>query len=433
MKSMNAYESIFEYVSGLPVVDTHEHLPDRGAGREKPTDVLKEYLTHYFDKDLISAGMPPATLEFARDIGKPLMDRWKAVEPYWSLASNTGYARALDIAARDLHRVDGISSGTIEELDASFQRSLEDPLWFRHVLKDRCNIVVSILDRWMDYATAPRWEDLFAPVWRIDGLVLMPGFGSEAARLEARLGLKIRSFGDYLEAIDADIGMSARLGYCGFKLGVAYQRSLNFERSGFAEAELEFNALVSSSYEPIWQRQSASAPKALQDYCLHRALRAVERTGLPLQVHTGLQEGNGNRWANSDPLLLNNLFSQYPGLRFDLFHIGYPNWTALSALAKNYTNVYIDLCWANIVSPEACVNAVMEYLDSVPSNKISAFGGDYLMIDPVYGHLKLARQNISRALSLKVERGAFDVDAAKVYARRMFLENPAALYGVKIG
>ena len=56
---MSHYEQIFEYVAQLKIVDTHEHLPDHADKRPKPTDVLKEYLTHYFDKDLISAGMPP--------------------------------------------------------------------------------------------------------------------------------------------------------------------------------------------------------------------------------------------------------------------------------------------------------------------------------------------------------------------------------------
>lgn len=33
------------------------------------------------------------------------------------------------------------------------------------------------------------------------------------------------------------------------------------------------------------------------------------------------------------------------------------------------------------------VNALLEWFDTVPLNKISAFGGDYLSVDGVYGHL----------------------------------------------
>lgn len=429
---MTAYERIFEFVSSLKIVDTHEHLPDRPERRDRPTDVLREYLLHYFDKDLISAGMPEKTLEAVRDSGSPLMERWLAVEPWWQLAGNTGYCRALELAAKGLHGVDGIRRDTIEALDASFQKSLDDPNWFRTVLQDRCNIAVSILDYWADYKTAPPCDSLFRPVWRIDGHVLQQDAGGTIAHLQERNGMCVRSFGDYLELIDADIALSARLGYIGFKLGLAYQRSLRFDRGGYGEASEQFEQMMAGYTGKLWSGSASQAPKALQDYCLHRCLRAIERTGLPLQVHTGLQEGNGNQWGHSDPMLLNNLFGQYPDLKFDLFHIGYPNWMALAALAKNFPNVYIDMCWAHIISPEASVNALMEYLDSVPSNKISAFGGDYLFVDGVYGHQLLARRNVSRALANKVEQGVFDEDMARVLARRLLVENPAALFQLNL-
>ena len=45
--------------------------------------------------------------------------------------------------------------------------------------------------------------------------------------------------------------------------------------------------------------------------------------GAFVQIHTGFQEGNGNIVANSDPLLLTELLQDFPGVRFDLFHIGH--------------------------------------------------------------------------------------------------------------
>jgi hypothetical protein len=44
-------------------------------------------------------------------------------------------------------------------------------------------------------------------------------------------------------------------------------------------------------------------------------------------------------------------------------------------------------------------SALVEWLDTVPANKISAFGGDYIFVDGVYGHQYLARQNVARALA----------------------------------
>jgi predicted TIM-barrel fold metal-dependent hydrolase len=100
----------------------------------------------------------------------------------------------------------------------------------------------------------------------------------------------------------------------------------------------------------------------------------------------------------------------------------------LSALAKNYANVYIDMCWAHIISPEASIRAMVEWIDSVPLDKISAFGADYSFIDAVYGHQELARDNVSRALAIKVAQGLFDVDKACEIARLWFYDNPLRIF-----
>lgn len=116
---------------------------------------------------------------------------------------------------------------------------------------------------------------------------------------------------------------------------------------------------------------------------------------------------------------------------FDIFHISYPYQNELTVLAKNFANVFIDMCWAHIVSPNASVNALLEWFDTVPLNKISAFGGDYLFVDGVYGHLKLAQQDVARALSIKAE-GLFDMDKARDVAKMLFFDNPKNIFRLKI-
>jgi len=169
----------------------------------------------------------------------------------------------------------------------------------------------------------------------------------------------------------------------------------------------------------------------LQDHMMHHVLRLADRRGLVLQVHTGLQEGNGNYIRHSDPSLLTNLFMEYPDVRFDCFHIGYPYQQVLAALAKNFRNVFIDFAWAHIISPAAAVTALVEYLDSVPANKISGFGGDYILVDGVYGHQYIARQNIARALAFKVDQSAFGIDDARRIARMLLHDNPVEIFGLQ--
>ena len=97
-----------------------------------------------------------------------------------------------------------------------------------------------------------------------------------------------------------------------------------------------------------------------------------------------------------------------------------------------FTNVLIAMCWAHIISPTASVRALEEWIDSVPVNKICAFGGDYGFVDAVYGHQAMARENVSRALATRVGEGVLDVDGACEIARRLFIDNPVALFGLEL-
>ena len=212
------------------------------------------------------------------------------------------------------------------------------------------------------------------------------------------------------------------------KNSLAYVRSLHYERVTRAEAEEAFNELFRTRHFPEWHQKPIITAKAFQDYLFHFILGIANRKHLVVQIHTGIQEGSGNLIGNSNPEVLSNLFLEYPDVDFDLFHIGYPYQNVITVLAKNFPNVYIDMCWAHIVSPNASVQALLEWIDTVPLNKISAFGGDYLFVDGVYGHQYLAREDVARALSSKVEEGLFGPDEAADIARRFLYENPKRIF-----
>ncbi len=149
-----------------------------------------------------------------------------------------------------------------------------------------------------------------------------------------------------------------------------------------------------------------------------------------LQIHTGLHEGNGNIITNSNPALLSRVFLEYPDMTFDVFHIGYPYQGELGALCKMFPNVHIDMCWAHIISPMAARAALDEWLEFLPYNRISGFGGDYTPIDGIYGHQYMARRNIAAVLSDKVEAGLFGIDEARRIAKALLYDNPKRLFGI---
>ncbi|MGD0090305.1 MAG: amidohydrolase family protein, partial [Planctomycetota bacterium] len=210
---------------------------------------------------------------------------------------------------------------------------------------------------------------------------------------------------------------------------LAYVRPLYFAKAGRAEAEEEFNRLFAEEHAPA-RRPGVLAGRALQDYMLHAVLRLADKHSWPVQFHTGIQEGNGNVIANANPTLMSNLFLEYENVKFDIFHMGYPYVMELGNLAKNFRNVFIDMAWGHIISPEAARRALAEWLDTVPANKISAFGGDYCFVDGVYGHQWLARRNVAAALAQKVGDGSFDLDRAKEVARWVFVDNPVRIFSL---
>ena len=422
-----AYEALREYVFGLEIIDTHEHVPAREAERDPNSDVLSEYLTHYFSCDLVSAGLKPAELEFVRDPSKPLKKRWKLAEPYWQAARSTGYGRSLDIVARDLYGFDRIDGKTIGPLNEAFVAARAAGGTYRDVLKIRSNIRISILDSGLGCD-----KRFFRSTCRLDDFIMVSNLGLLRACAK-RAGVEaIHNLSDLEDACEKTLDEAIARGMLCLKSGLAYQRSLRYRKVTRAEAESEFNAIFSDAdvaamgREGLWGRSDK-----LQDYMMHHVCRLADARALTFQIHTGLQEGNGNVVYHADPSLLTGLFLEYENVKFDCFHIGYPYQQTLSALAKNFRNVFIDFSWAHIISPTASVNALVEYLDSVPANKISGFGGDYCFLDGIYGHQYIAREDIAAALAIKIDQGAFDMDRARELAGMLLWDNPLAIFGLK--
>lgn len=424
--SSKVFEQIFEYVRELEIIDTHEHLPHTEAAREMETDILKEYLRHYFNRDLISAGLKMEDYEKAINHQLDFMERWKLVEPYWDICRHTGYGRALDISVKELYGIEQICSSTIEELNAAFLKSLK-PGHFHKVLKEKSKIKVSLLD---SLTVELQWDPQFyRGVFRMDDFIC-PGGLNDVQNMEQKYGQPINSFEDWLEVCQKAFKKAVDAKVAALKCGLSYMRTLKFENVPKSEARDEFNQLLKRKTAHR-EGDHFRLSKKFEDFMMHYVLELANEEGLAYQFHTGLQEGNGNIIYHSDPTLMSNLFLRYPNVRFDIFHIGYPYQQSLSALAKNFPNVYIDMCWAHIISPTACINALIEWVDSVPINKISAFGGDYCLVDGVYGHQYIARMNVSRSLAYKVEEGVFDVERAKMIAKMLFYYNPMKIFDLE--
>jgi predicted TIM-barrel fold metal-dependent hydrolase len=250
----------------------------------------------------------------------------------------------------------------------------------------------------------------------------------ELARLEEDTGVAIHSLDDLLKAMGLMLERYLADGAAGIKIGLAYRRTIRFEKVAKADAERVFNRIAAHLGEgPSWEEA-----RPLQDYLVHQIIRLAIDHDLPIQIHTGLQEGNESLVTNSQPTHLTNLFIEYREAKFDVFHGGYPYMAELLGLAKNFANVYLDLCWLYIISPSAGARMLHEAIETVPANKIFAFGGDFIIPEGSYGHSVMARQVVSRVLTEKVEEGWLTEEEAVRLGQQMLRDNPAGLYRLKL-
>ncbi len=431
----NSYKDIRKHVDSIRLIDTHEHLPPESERVNKIVDVLSQFYLHYTSSDLRSAGMSMEDLIYIRDPKIPLDYRWAVFEPWWEKIKNTGYSRCMEIAARGLYGVDGINSETYKQLSRKMMERNKEGL-YKWVLNEKAGIDICVLDTIThDYQVDP---ELFVPVLRVSEYA-SPRNKKDLEILGKQFGTPIHNLGDYINLVkgrfDALEGNVAAV-----KIALAYNRTLYFEKRTYSEAEESLNKIFKTKgfhrtpiadteySETILDGPGKEELLPLQDYLVHLTIQEASRRGLPTQIHTGLHEGNQNIVSNSNPELLVNLFLEYGDAKFDIFHGSWPYSNRLSALAKNFQNVYIDMCWMHIISPSRAMSALNEWLDEVPVNKIMGFGGDYLCVEGSYGHSVMARENVAKVLARKVDDGVYDIDEAKKYATWILRDNPKRLF-----
>ena len=414
----NIYERLLNYADNMKIIDTHEHLhPHKIYLGDKP-DVLGDYLSHYISTDLMSAGMNGQDLEKAKDYKINIIERFKLLEPYLDCVKNTSYYRSLEIAARKIHKINEISMRTIEELNAKFKKAASCENYGRYIMKDLCNIEISVNDNWEDDMRGST-TDLFVPAWQ--PIVYLNYMQKDSAPYSQAVQINIEdmTLDEYCEHIKQHFLKQIKDGMKTLKFPVAYWRSLYFEDVDYNTAKELYNGVA---------KAKDAFPKKLQDYIMHFILKTADENKFIAQIHTGLQEGMGNNLENSNPMLLRNLFNKYPNLTFDLFHTGYPYERELAVLAKTHANVYVDFCWSHLISPFASRNAFYEMLDVLPYTKIFGFGGDYLFFDGVVGHLALAKQNICAVLAQKVGGGECDIDLAEKILQAVLYDNAKRVF-----
>ena len=402
---------LIEELDGLQVIDTHEHLPPERVRLAEPRDALTLF-RQYTRLVMFSAGLDEPTFVRMHDPEVPLDQRFGIFEQYRDLIRASGAARAAYITLKKFYGEDELTQGNFAAITAQMEE-LYQPGLYKKVLVDTCGIRVVLQNSpEMDYD-----DPLLRPVPTI-GIEGEWGQFPELAEKIMRGEHGFSTLADYLEERAERLRELKQRGAVAFKM----HPHLYCEPERKAAEEV-FAGLQQG--DSSWARMGI--PNPLANYLTDRLLAVAGELGLPVAVHTGVW----GDFRELDPKELIPHIVRHADVRFDLFHMGIPFVRDIGRMGANFSNVWLNMCWAPTLSPTMAANALDEWLDQVAANKIIAFGGDVRWpVEKIYGHLVLAKEVVATGLGRRIDRGLLTWDQALFLARKWFVHNPAELYGV---
>lgn len=435
VEASDVRKQIAEKVSKTSLVDTHEHLP---AERERlaskgliwiECDDWAVLIGGYLESDLLTAGMSPTSKEKLFSANVDPIKKWTLIEPYWPAVKNTGYGLAARISIEKLYGVSELSAKTVRQVQAGYEKTRVSG-FYKRILHEVANIESCQVNS----LTAP-FEETGQPTLLMQDLGIvgmitrdpfeMPGWASEVYRKPT--GIEVKSLSDWHKVIDWWFGKYSRYAVA-VKSQHAYVRDIDFAQVPPEKAEGLFKKQLDG--EPLTDEEQ----KTVEDHLFWYAVKKATENDLPVKLHTGYYAGE-----NKMPLsrLINNAGSACdlcrvaPDTKFVFMHICYPYYEELISVAKQYTNAYLDMCWAWIINPIAAKDFLKKYLVTAPANKILTFGADYLFVENVVGHAVMARQGITQALSELVEEGWMSLGDALELVEPIMHGNARHLFNLK--
>lgn len=407
----DARKEIFQKVFQTPFIDTHEHLfdesqrlgdPPHPRMKSKDWSVVLSQLT---SADMEVSGMPRSVKDKFFSPKVDPLDKWKLLEPYWPAIKNTGYAQAVRISLKELYDVDELSAETVKKVQAGYEKVCR-PGFYKQILCERANIEsCQVNSRLLPFRESDMPTLLMQDIG-CSGMIDL----NKRDKLSKPAGIEVAQLSDWHKVIDWWFKKYGKYAVA-IKSRNAYQRDIDFDKVSAEKVEHTFEKKLAG------RALSDADEKALQDHLFWYVVDKATQLNLPVKMHTGYYSE-----VNAMPLsrLIKNpgsaadlcYFERAKETRFVFFHICYPYYEPMIALAKQYSNAYIDMCWAWIMNPVAAKDFLKKFLLCAPTNKIFTFGGDFRPVEPVLGHAIMTRRGIALALSELVEEGWLSLDDA---------------------
>lgn len=406
------------FVSTSPLCDTHEHLRSEERWIREGPDILTDIFGAYLQADLHSAGAAAEALGQLNDSSDPdLLRRFRGIEEAWELCRHTGYGRAAQLLAGEVHGMEAFDEETLHAANARLL-SWRRPGGRLALLRERGRIDHVQTDDF-NWACEPDDDGFF--LQDLSWLELSTGTVDREALLRAT-GREVRHLGDLDDAMSALFELYGNIAVA-VKTQHAYRRTLVWTERTRSEAEAALQQVLADGDVP------SDAKLCLGDWCLARGIELAIPLGLPIKIHTGIHAGNDRMplaWVSAAHL--SPLLARYPEAVFILMHIGYPFTEEVIALAKHYRNVFVDLCWAWAINPRHTADFVRSFIQAAAVNKLFAFGGDTRWPTGALAYSIQARRGLAETLGRDVKEGLLTERDAIGLAGRFLWKNQYACF-----
>jgi len=413
----NHYEQIKHYLDSIPLVDCHDHSVINTPKYQDPFEVI---INGYYISDVICASSP-TTFSYLRDISQPLEKRWAVFEPIWQKTQYTGYGWVTRLVLEKFYGVKALTLKSLYHIKENLA-DLTDEISVLKIL-DEANIAARLLDiySWNDQLDFLNGRKKLTPrSYPVFSLAHFHAIKSYSDIEKIFPSQTFTCLDEYIQAIKEVFVKYKNFGAVAVKDNSAYTRPLDYKNTARSQAELIFNRFLQDA------RYIASYPdetKPLDDFLFHTFMNFARDLELPVQLHTGqVALWDDIRRANAAHLI--PLIETHRDVRFDLFHGNYPYLGEYLYVAKNYPNVTLNFCWANIINPIYAQQGFKQAVSAVPHGKIHGYGSDYVgMTDRAWAHALIARENISRALTELVDIDYIQLEDAKYIGQCWLYDN----------
>jgi predicted TIM-barrel fold metal-dependent hydrolase len=416
----DTYLRIKAALDAVPSIDTHDHLwpfdrlpgfteTDHGRGMTLAGLWRNSYLTWY---NPITAWKPGGSFD----------DWWaKAKHDFDNVRASSFYRYQLP-AFQDLYGIDfdRITDQEARALNDRIFENYKDQAWLRHVVTERANIELMFNDPYWARLTFKKSYDWEVLVFNVTTLVRafhpteFKSADDDPYAFAKAEGLELKSIDDYLVVLGRLFRKAKASGAVCLKTTLAYQRTLQFDQVPKERAAKAFGR-PSSELSP-------GEIKDFEDFVMWRLVELSGEYGLPFQIHTGHARIQG-----SNPMLLVDLIDAHPGVKFILFHGGYPWIGETGAIVTRRRNVWIDSVWLPTISFTMAKRAYHEWLEVMPSDRI-LWGADCNHAEGIYGATEFTRRCVAEVLAEKVDAGHLKEEHAVAIGRQILRENALKLF-----